>query len=161
MQAFHPLSPVVFSDSKMLILGSFPSIKSFESNFYYAHPRNQFWPILSSIYKMKIETRDEKIALLEASKIAIWDVVKSCERINSSDSNLKNITLNDIEELLKKYKNLKRIFFTSKAALKFYKKGFSHLNIDTFTLPSPSPAYAAMRFEEKVRIWKEELSLVC
>jgi len=151
---FHPLSPIVDSESHTLILGSFPSLKSFELSFYYAHPQNQFWRLLSAIYEAKAGSIEEKTALLSNAKIALWDAAAYCERINSSDSNLKNIQPNDIEGLLSKYPNIKRIFFTGRAAQKIYKSSFSHLPIKNTLLPSPSPAYAAVSFEAKLEIWK-------
>jgi len=150
----HPLAPIVFQSSDTLILGSFPSLKSFEGEFYYAHPKNQFWRLLSSIYKVGADTKDERIRLLEYANIALWDIVASCERTNSSDINLKNIVPNDIEGLLAKYPNIGRIFFTGRTAEKLFKKHFNHLMIPTLLLPSPSPAYAAIKFEEKLLAWK-------
>ncbi len=85
----HPLPPIVDESSQILILGSFPSLKSFEEMFYYAHPKNQFWRLLGDIYGVCVNTKEEKIRLLRNSKIALWDVVAACERVNSSDSNLK------------------------------------------------------------------------
>jgi len=151
----HPIAPVVFEDSLTLILGSFPSLKSFEHEFYYAHPKNQFWSILSDIYGLPVRSVEDKIALLSFAKIALWDVIASCERTNSADSNLKNTKPNDIEGLLRKYPNIKRVFFTGRLSEKLYKKHFGHLVLPTALLPSPSPAYAAMRLQEKVRRWKQ------
>ncbi len=142
------------SESHTLILGSFPSLKSFELSFYYAHPQNQFYRLLSAIYKTKARSVEEKIALLANAKIALWDAAAYCERTNSSDSNLKNIQPNDIERLLSEYPNIKQIFFIGRAAQKIYKSSFSHLPIKTTLLLSPSPAYAAMSFEVKFEIWR-------
>ena len=98
----HPFKPFVNQNSKFLILGTFPSIKSFENNFYYAHPKNQFWKLLSSIFNVNIpNTIEDKKIFLEKYNIALWDIVKSCKRKNSLDSNLKDIKVNDIEKLLK------------------------------------------------------------
>ncbi|WP_201353533.1 DNA-deoxyinosine glycosylase [Hydrogenimonas urashimensis] len=153
----HPFPPIIFPDSKILILGSFPSLKSFENSFYYAHPRNQFWPLLSAIFDMPVATREEKRALLERHKIALWDVVQSCERTNSADTNLQNCRCNDIEKLLKTHPKIEAVFFTGKKAQQLFKHCFPGLQIRQELLPSPSPAYAAMRFEEKLKRWKEVL----
>jgi TDG/mug DNA glycosylase family protein len=153
---YHPFKPLIDKNSEILILGTFPSIKSFENNFYYSHPRNQFFPLLADIFKEKRpETIDEKIDLLKKHKIALWDVVKGANRKNSLDSSLQDIELNDIASLLKKYPNIKLIAFTSKTAEKLFKK----LNIDfpTAYLPSPSPAYAKMKYEDKL---KEYFSII-
>ena len=153
----HPFKPIIFKNSKTLILGTFPSIKSFDNSFYYSHPKNQFWKILSLISGYPVNNKDQKIWLLKELNLALWDIVKSCNRVNSSDNNLKDITPNDIKSLLKEYPNIKEIAFTSKLAQKIYNKHFSNLEIDTFYLPSPSPAYAAMSLEDKSKIYKEKL----
>lgn len=155
--AKHPFGPIIFKDSKILILGSFPSLKSFENSFYYAHPKNQFWKILAEISGYPVNNRDQKIWLLKELKIALWDIVASCNRENSSDNNLKDIVPNDIEKLLQNYPSLKTIAFTSKLAQKVYNKHFKELGIETIYLPSPSPAYASMSLEEKVAKYRELL----
>ena len=160
---FHPFEPIIFDDSKVLILGTFPSIRSFENNFYYAHPRNQFWNILSKVFNYDIDTREDKIKLLKKHKIALWDIIKECERVNSSDTNLNNITPNDIKGLLNSYPNIKYIAFTSKTAQKIYNHEFKDLNVKNFYLPSPSPAYARMSFDKKFEIYKNifiDLSII-
>lgn len=156
-QQSHPFEPIIFSNSEMLILGSFPSLKSFEYGFYYAHPKNQFWKLLSNIYDKKAESQAEKIELLKYTKIALWDVAKTCERKNSADSNLKNIVPNDIKELLSSYPNIKLIFFTGRTAQKIFNTHFGHLGVSGVLLPSPSPAYAAVSFEAKLEIWRKTL----
>jgi len=153
---YHPFKPIIDKNSKILILGTFPSIKSFENSFYYSHPRNQFFPLLADTFNEKKPlTIEEKIALLKRHNIALWDMVKGANRENSLDSSLKNIELNDIKSLLDKYSNIKLIAFTSKTAEKLFKK----LNIDfpTAYLPSPSPAYAKMKYEDKFREYRRIL----
>jgi len=157
MQSIHPFKPIIFINSEVLILGSFPSLKSFENSFYYAHPKNQFWKIMSEITGYPARSRDQRIWLLKQFKFALWDVVKSCKRKNSSDSNLKDIEVNDLEALLSEYPTIKRVGFTSKLAQKLYNTHFKNLEIETFYLPSPSPAYAAMKYEDKVAKYKEIL----
>ena len=151
----HPFKPIIFNDTKLLILGTFPSLKSFENSFYYAHPKNQFWKILNRVSNYPINNRDQKIWLLKELKVGLWDIIKSCNRENSSDNNLKNITPNNIKELLNSYPSVKAIAFTSKNAQKIFNRYFKDLEIQTYYLPSPSPAYAAMSFEKKVKIYKE------
>ena len=153
----HPFKPIIFKSSKTLILGSFPSLKSFENSFYYSHPKNQFLKILSQISGYPINNKDQKIWLLKELNLSLWDIVKSCNRENSSDANLKDIIPNDIEALLKEYPNIKQIAFTSRFAQSVFKKHFGNLDIKTIYLPSPSPAYAAMSFEDKCKIYKEKL----
>jgi hypoxanthine-DNA glycosylase len=156
--AVHPFSPIIDKSSKVLILGSFPSLKSFENNFYYAHSRNQFWLILSTIFKKPADTIEERIALLKVARIALWDVIGYCERKNSLDSNLKACQPNDIPKLLKEYPNIEAILFTGRKAEELYKRYFGkQLKYPTFLLPSPSPAYAVMRFESKLKVWRDIL----
>jgi len=153
----HPFKPVVFQDTKILILGSFPSIKSFEKNFYYAHPRNQFWKILEKVTTYPVNNRDQKIWLLKACKFGLWDMVKVCSRENSLDSSLENEEVNDLEAFLEAYPGIAKLAFTGKKAEALFKTHFSHLTIETVYLPSPSAAYAKMNFEAKVAAYKKQL----
>ncbi len=129
MTEHHTIKPLMFPDSKVLILGSFPSIKSFEEGFYYAHPRNQFWSILGQIFNADIKTKEDKIALCKKHHIALFDSAASLQRDakNSSDTNLKNIEVNDFEKLLKEYPNIKTILFTGKKAEQIFNKKYKHL----------------------------------
>ena len=149
----HPFDAIVDENSKVLILGSFPSLKSFEQNFYYAHPRNQFWPIMEELFEVTLKSNEEKRAFALKHGIAMWDTYGSLSREagNSSDRNLKDLKPNDFESFFKRYPNIKHIFFTGRKAEQGYKKYFSDINIPTTLLPSTSPAYAAMKREEKVR----------
>ena len=153
----HPFRPIIFSDSRILILGSFPSIDSFKDSFYYAHKRNQFWKILSSITGYPINNIDQKIWLLKRSKIALWDMVKSCSRENSLDSSLEDIEVNDIASFLEKYPTIEKIAFTGRLAERLYKMHYDYLDIKTIYLPSPSSAYAKMSLLNKIEIYQKEL----
>jgi len=153
----HPFQPLVFKDSKILILGSFPSIDSFDKAFYYAHPRNQFWKLLSEITSYPINNRDQKIWLLKESKLALWDMVKNCTRDSSLDSSLEDIEVNNIAEFLEEHSHIEKIAFTGRLAERLFKMHFDYLEIETLYLPSPSSAYAKMRFEEKLKKYRELL----
>ena len=153
----HPFNPIVFRDTEVLILGTFPSIKSFENDFYYAHPRNQFWKIMEAVSGYPINNRDQKTWLLKACKFGLWDMIASCQRDNSLDSSLEDEKVNDIEALIEQYPNINRIAFTGRKAEALYKTHFSHLDVETTYLPSPSPAYAAMNFEQKVVQYRQNL----
>ncbi|WP_300368718.1 DNA-deoxyinosine glycosylase [Hydrogenimonas sp.] len=153
--AFHPFDPIIDDNSNILILGSFPSIKSFENNFYYAHPRNQFWPLLSSIFNMPAETVEEKRLLLKRNRLALWDVVQSCERSNSADTGLQHCKPNDIPSLLKTHPHIRVIMFTGKKAYELFRRYFPDITLPQIVLPSPSPAYASKRFDEKLDIWRD------
>jgi len=152
----HPFDAIVDKRSKILILGSFPSLKSFEQNFYYAHPRNQFWPIIEQLFQISLHTNDERRDFALQKGFALWDTYGALSRAsgNSSDANLKDLEPNDFHAFLKEYPNIKHIFFTGRKAEQGYKKYFSDINIPTTLLPSTSPAYAAMKLEEKLEYYR-------
>ncbi|BAF70228.1 DNA-deoxyinosine glycosylase [Nitratiruptor sp. SB155-2] len=161
MKEFHPFEPFIDKESKVLILGSFPSFASLEIGFYYGHPQNQFWKIVADVFKQKVpDTLEEKKEFLKRHHIALWDMVKGCIRENSLDSSLSSIEVNDIEKLLKTYPNIEVIFFTGRKSQQLFEKQFSHVNLPRYYLPSPSPAYRAMSFEEKVQQWKKILDYI-
>lgn len=159
MSALHPFKPIVFQDTKILILGSFPSIKSIENGFYYAHPQNQFWKILSQISGYPINNRDQKIWLLKELKIGLWDMIESCQRENSLDSSLEDEKINDIPTILECYPSIEKIAFTGRKSQALFETHFSHIDIKTIYLPSPSPAYAKISIDQKASVYKKELEL--
>ena len=152
----HPFDAIVDNHSKILILGSFPSLKSFEQNFYYAHPRNQFWPIMEQLFNVTLKSNDERRDFALQHGIALWDTygVLRREDGNSSDANLKDLEPNDFHAFFKKYPNIRHVFFTGRKAEQGYKKHFSDIELPTTLLPSTSPAYAAMKFEEKLEHYR-------
>lgn len=150
----HPFPPILDHNTRILFLGSFPSIASFEQAFYYAHPRNAFWPILEAIFDVRLETNEVKKAFCFEQGIGLWDVIASCERSNSSDTNLKNCIPNDFEKLLHEYPNIQALAFTGKKSHDLFMKFFKDLKIEKVLLPSTSPAHAAMTFEEKKDIYE-------
>jgi len=156
----HPFDPIIFKDTKILILGSFPSIKSFEKNFYYAHPSNKFWKILQAVTSYPINNLDQKLWLLKECKLGLWDMVAECSRENSLDSSLENEEVNDIATFLEEHPSIQKLAFTGKKSEALFKTHFSHLDIETVYLPSPSSAYAAMKFEDKVTAYKKQLGYV-
>ena len=156
----HPFDPIVYNDTETLILGSFPSIKSFENNFYYAHPSNKFWKILEAVTTYPVNNRDQKLWLLKACKFGLWDMVRECRRENSLDSSLEDEEVNDITSFLEMHQSIKKLAFTGKKSEALFKTHFSHLEIETVYLPSPSSAYASMKFEHKVIAYKKALGLV-
>jgi len=154
----HPFKPIVFKDTKVLILGSFPSIKSFENNFYYAHSSNQFWKILEAVTSYPINNRDQKLWLLKEAKLGLWDMIKVCSRENSLDSSLENEEVNDIAGFLEDHPSIQKVAFTGKKSEALFKTHFSYLDIATVYLPSPSAAYAKMSFGEKVVQYRKKLA---
>lgn len=157
MRQTHPFDPIADERSKVLILGSFPSLKSFENAFYYGHPRNQFWPIMSALFSTELNDSDTRTDFLLKEGIALWDVYGALTRSerNSSDANLTNLVPNDIPGLLQRYPNIKRIYCTGKKAFDGCRKCFPDLAVDVKLLPSTSPAYASMSFEKKLRAYAE------
>lgn len=155
MTYFHPFPPILDQNTRILFLGSFPSIASFEQAFYYAHPRNAFWPIMESIFAVKLESNEAKRLFCLEKGIGLWDVIGSCERSNSSDTNLKNCIPNDFVKLLREYPNIRALAFTGKKSHDLFMKTFKDLAVVTVLLPSTSPAHAAMTFEEKKDIYEK------
>ncbi|MDD2828882.1 MAG: DNA-deoxyinosine glycosylase [Sulfuricurvum sp.] len=153
----HPFPPLLDQNTRILFLGSFPSIASFEQAFYYAHPRNAFWPILEEIFDVHLETNEAKKTFCLEKGIGLWDVIGSCERSNSSDTNLKNCIPNDFEKLLEEYPNIQVLAFTGKKSHDLFMKFFKNLKIEKVLLPSTSPAHAAMKKEEKAKLYKDFL----
>ena len=97
----HTFEPIYSSESKILILGSFPSVKSRENEFYYGHPQNRFWKVLSFVLKEEVpETIEEKKRLLLQNQIALWDVIASCSIVGSSDTTIKDVVVNDFSKIL-------------------------------------------------------------
>ena len=148
--------PIVEKDSRILILGTMPSEESLRKQERYGHKSNQFWKIVFTLFDKPLpDNYSEKIKLLTDNRIAIWDVLHSCEGSGSLDSNIKNEKPNDFKKFFKQYPQIKHIFFTSKKAEEFYKKyvGFDEERI-YITLPSPSSANARMNLNEKIEKWK-------
>ena len=151
----HEIDPIYDKDSKVLILGSFPSVKSREEGFYYAHPRNRFWKILAAIYdENEAYSIKEKKDFLLSKNIALWDVISSCDINGSADSSIRNIKVNDICSLLEKT-NIKKIFTNGSTAYKLYQKYLEDITgISAIPLPSTSPANASYSFERLLESWK-------
>ena len=137
----HPFNAYYNIDSEILILGTMPSVKSREHCFYYMHPQNKFWTILENVFDDIVGiTIEDKKEFLKRNKIALWDVIKSCDINGSSDASIKNIVVNDINELIKN-SNIKKIFTTGKKAYELYNKYcLKDTNIEAICLYSPSPA---------------------
>lgn len=151
---FHPIEPLYNENSKILILGSFPSQKSREQKFFYGHSQNRFWKVLSLVYKVsEPKTVEEKREFLLSNNIAVWDVIKSCEIVGSSDSSIKNVVPNDLKIILSNSK-VKYIYVNGKTAEKYYNKYLKNkLGITAHCLPSTSPANAAWSVERLALAW--------
>ena len=155
----HPFDPIVDADSRVLILGSFPSFDSFKQHFYYANRQNAFWKILSQLYDAPLETIEQKRALLHVKRIALWDIVGACRRDSSLDARLKAIEVNDIAGLLQAYPNIERVGCNGKKAYELFLRHNKDAAIEVVSLPSTSAANARMKFEQKFEAYRDFLAL--
>lgn len=153
----HTIPPVCDAHSHTLVLGSFPSVKSRESGFFYGHPQNRFWRVLATVFQEHIaETTEEKTALLLRHGIALWDVIASCDIAGSSDSSIENVVPNDIGTLLRTHPSITRVFTNGGTAHALYLKHcMTNTNIADVPLPSTSPANAAFSLERLVAVWQQ------
>lgn len=151
----HSFEPVYDKDSEILILGTLPSVKSRENNFYYGHKQNRFWKVLATLLKELVpETIEEKKAMLLAHRIALWDVIQSCDIKGSSDSSIKNVQPTDIGMILEKT-NMTQIYANGNKAGQLYKRyQFPITGIEATVLPSTSPANAAWSLARLCEAWK-------
>ena len=152
----HNIAPIWDTRSRILILGSFPSVKSREGQFFYHHPQNRFWRVLAGVLDCPVpETIEEKTAMLLMHRIALWDVIASCEITGSSDSSIRNVIPNDLTAI---HAPLHAIFCNGQTAHKLY-RSFQQpiLNRQAIALPSTSPANAAWTQERLTYTWREAI----
>ena len=150
----HPIPPIYDEDSKILILGSFPSVRSREEGFFYGHPQNRFWKVTSAVFGDDIpHTVAEKKAFLLRNQIALWDVIGSCDIVGSADSSIRNVTANDLNLILG-HADIRQIYVNGQTAYKYYLK-FSEkvTGRSAICLPSTSPANAAWTVERLIEAW--------
>lgn len=151
----HPIDPVYNKDSRILILGSFPSVKSREVQFFYGHPQNRFWQVLAAVWESPIpKTTEEKRAFLLTHRVALWDVVASCEITGSADSSIKEVVPNDLRRILD-CAEIERIYVNGKTAERFYRRYLrKSTGREVICLPSTSPANAAWSLQRLVEAWR-------
>ena len=151
----HPIAPVFDERSKVLILGSFPSVKSREASFFYGHPRNRFWKVLAAVCgDQEPVSIDGKRELLLNNGIALWDVIASCEIQGSSDSSIRNVVPNDITVILNRA-DIRAVYVNGKTSEKFYNKYLRSLaGMEAVCLPSTSPTNAAWSLERLIEAWR-------
>lgn len=156
---FHTFLPVYDQESELLILGSFPSVKSREQGFYYGHPRNRFWKVISAFCGWEEPSSiEEKKQMLLKNHIAVWDVIDSCDIKGSSDSSIRNVVPADVAAIVGKTK-ISRIYANGKTAGKLYEKYLEpQIKMKARILPSTSPANAAFSLEDLIGCWKEALN---
>ena len=150
----HPFDPIYDEDSRILILGTFPSVKSREVQFYYGHPRNRFWKTLAAVLQDEIpQTVEEKIRFLKTHHIALWDTCAACDIDGSADATIRRTVPNDIRPILKTA-DIRAIFCGGKTAGGLYEKHiFPQTGIPAIVLPSTSPANAACTDAMLIDAW--------
>lgn len=150
----HEFAPVYDADSRILILGSFPSVKSREQQFFYGHPQNRFWKVIAGLTGHPLPvTIEEKKALLLKNKIAIWDVIAECEIIGSSDSSIRGVVPADLQQILERAQ-IRQIYANGATAKKLFEK-FQKKSCgrSIIGLPSTSPANASFSLERLLEAW--------
>ncbi|MCR5301382.1 MAG: DNA-deoxyinosine glycosylase [Lachnospiraceae bacterium] len=154
----HPIPPLYDKNSEILILGSFPSVRSREEGFFYGHPQNRFWKVMAAVFDSKVpRNTDEKKSFLLYNHIALWDVIGSCEIEGSSDSSIKNVSVNDLSIILEQA-DIKGIFVNGKTAYKYYVKYTEPaIGRAAVCLPSTSPANAAWSLDSLIQSWRAEI----
>lgn len=151
----HPIPPIYDSESKVLILGSFPSVKSREQQFFYGHRQNRFWRVLAQVLGCAVpESIEEKRAMLLTHHIAVWDVIASCEITGSSDASIRDVVPNDLSPILTTA-DIRAIYTNGGKAHQLYQKYIFPANGRVARLlPSTSPANAGYSLERLVEAWK-------
>ena len=151
----HPIPPLYDENSRILILGSFPSVKSREAMFFYGHPQNRFWRLISRLFDESVPTTiEEKKQLALSHHIALWDTIYSCTITGSSDSSIRDVIPNDLSVILDNSK-VERIFCNGATSHKLYMKYiYPTTGIEAVKLPSTSPANAAFQMDRLAEEWK-------
>ena len=154
----HPFGPLYSENSRVLILGSFPSVKSREQQFFYGHPQNRFWKVIAALYRREVpSTIEEKKDLILSNGLALWDSIAECDIIGASDSSVKNAVPTDIPKLLEQT-NIERILCNGALSKKVYDKyQLERIGIPALKMPSTSPANAAWSLERLVEEWRKVL----
>ena len=155
MEVIHPFPPLFDAASRILILGSFPSVKSREQQFFYGHPQNRFWRVTAAVFHCAVpQTVEEKRSFLLQNHIALWDVIARCEITGSSDSSIRNAVPNDLSVILETAP-IRQIFVNGGTAAKYYAKfQQKQINRPAVRLPSTSPANAAWTEQRLAAAWE-------
>lgn len=155
MRIEHPIRPVYRADSEILILGSFPSVKSREAMFFYGHPQNRFWRVVSAVYEDACpQTVPERRDFLLRHRIAAWDVIASCEITGSSDASIRSVRANDLGPILETAQ-IRQIFVNGRTAEALYRRHIEPVTgRPAICLPSTSPANAAWSLERLITAWQ-------
>ncbi len=152
----HPLPPVYDQASRVLILGSFPSVKSREAQFYYGHAQNRFWPVMAAVFGQEVPGDiGQKIEFLHRNGVALWDVIASCDIAGSADSSIRSVTPNDLRPILDGA-DIRRIFVNGRTAEKYYNRYlYTVTGREAVCLPSTSPANASWSLPRLIGAWRQ------
>ncbi len=152
------LPPVLSSDTRLVVLGSFPGLASLRAQQYYAHPRNQFWPLLSALWGIDLVglSYERRVAEASARGLGLWDVYASCRRVGSLDSAIRDAVFNDLASLRQRAPGLRAIAHNGGESARAMRHTQA-LGIAVIRLPSTSPAHASWSFERKLAVWREAL----
>lgn len=155
-QLEHVFGPFIPPRPKLLVLGTFPSVKSRQQQFYYGHPRNQFWRLLADVFLDQVpESLEQKKAFLSRHGVALYDVIESCEIMGSSDASIRNIVPTDIRKIVAEH-GIEQIFVNGrKAEQVFYQY---QPDLEAIYLPSSSPANAAISYDQKLADWQKKIT---
>ena len=150
----HPFPPLYSKDSKVLILGSFPSVKSRQAMFFYGHPQNRFWKLIAALFEEPVpQSIEEKKRLILSHGLALWDSIASCDIKGSSDASITNAQPTDLSEILNN-SQVKRIYCNGSRSFEVYNRfQLPRLGIEAVKLPSTSPANAAYSLERLMKEW--------
>lgn len=161
MSFVKSFAPLAAPDAKVLILGSMPGEASLQAGEYYAHPRNAFWPIMGQLFGFDPSvTYDERVSCLMAARVAVWDVLASCHRVGSLDSEIDDtsVSVNDFESFFRQHPQIQRVFFNGTKAEHSFRKWviptLPGLDLKLMRLPSTSPANASFSLEKKRKAWE-------
>lgn len=151
----HPLKSFYTHDSKILILGSFPSVKTREYGFFYGHPQNRFWSVMEVLFNEELsDDIDERKDFLSRHKIALYDSIYQCDIVGSSDASIKNVVPSDLKDIIKEA-DIKEVFLNGATSYKYYKKYHEKdLGLEGVKLPSTSPANARYSLDDLVNEWR-------
>ena len=150
----HPFGPLYCESSRVLILGSFPSVKSREQQFFYGHPQNRFWKVIAALYGEPVpQSIPEKKALILGHDLALWDSIASCEITGSSDASIRNVKVNDLSVILDNC-DIRRVYCNGKKSYELYRRYIEkQTGREAICLPSTSPANAQWTLPKLIEAW--------
>ena len=155
----HPIPPLFDADARILILGSFPSVKSREAGFFYGHPQNRFWKVMAALFSEPVpQTAEERRSFLLRNHVAAWDVIASCTITGSADSSIRDVVVNDLSPILTGAP-IRQIYVNGKKADALYRKYLlPQVGREAVCLPSTSPANAAWSLDRLLSVWQQILT---